>query len=120
MALVELDGERGPVFVEASLVTHIAPRGDATTVVSIGDFVYYIRGRPGSVAARVAAGLDSGPAQRVSSLRDYFAANALAGLLAHGVGPAFIEVGCDAYAYADAMMEAREAKEAPPAPDATT
>lgn len=53
------------------------------------------------------------------TLRDYFAAKALQGILADtNTGGDHADLAADAYAYADAMMKAREVKEAPPAPSA--
>lgn len=51
----------------------------------------------------------SDPRVQNMSLRDYFAAHALAGLLTAKILPVEDEVTAeDAYAYADAMMEARK------------
>jgi len=47
-------------------------------------------------------------AQKGMTLRDYFAAQALAGRLADGTDRLRQSVAEEAYAYADAMLEARE------------
>ena len=58
---------------------------------------------------------DGGSAERNATLRDYFAANALQGMVAGRFSPPFIEgmevqeaVSMSAYLYADAMLAVRK------------
>ena len=48
--------------------------------------------------------------ERGISIRDYFAAAALTGLMADGGGPSWDDDATHAYLCADAMLKAREAK----------
>ena len=64
----------------------------------------------------MASSLMSGRADRVPvrgmSLRDYFAAHALQGMLARGMSKTVRERADAAYMHADAMLRAREARDA--------
>ena len=59
--------------------------------------------------------MDNSPSMVSINLRDYFAGQALAGILANGAGEDDSQtlrliIANDAYGYADAMLEARKAQ----------